>query len=96
LYLKEINGFVDSGYSDNEWFCFWAHDQIKEQNTNGYHPKDVIWFADHSLNLCVFGFHRLDKKIYTHYEKTDRLIFIANSFTEFIDVYLEDAFLLLR
>ncbi len=88
-YLTKINGFKDLD-SDESWFSFWSHTRIKDEN--GTHPKEVIWFADHSLSLCCFGFHKTDKKIYTHFDKQDEIILIANSFNEFIDIYLDNPY----
>jgi len=94
-YLTSVNGFVDFE-SDEAWFSFWSQARMREENEDGSHPKEIMWFSDHSINLCSFGFHKTDKKIYTHYQTIGGVEFIANSFTEFVDLYLEDAYLLLR
>ena len=91
-YLQKVNGFADFE-SDESWFSFWSHTRIKDENSST-HPKEVIWFADHSLNLCSFGFHKTDRKIYTHFDKQDKIMFIVNSFNEFIDIYLDNPYLL--
>lgn len=94
-YLQRANGFADFD-SDKEWFCFWEQKRIIEENNNSRHPKEVVWFADHSLNLCCFGFHRVDKKVYTHYDHRNELMHIADSFIEFVNLYLQDPYQLLR
>ena len=89
IYLKEINGFIDFD-SDNAWICFWDLQRIRIENSDESHPKDLVWFSDHSINLCSFGFHKIGKKIYTHFQHSEEIIFIANDFNEFIDMYLDD------
>lgn len=93
-YLKKVDGFKKFE-SDEAWFSFWSSTRMKEEN-EGSHPRNVIWFLDHSLNLCCFGFHRENKNIYTRYENSDDLVFVADSFSEFINLYLKDPYLLLR
>jgi hypothetical protein len=93
-YLQKANGFIGF-YADEAWFCFWSDTRIKEENKDGTHPGEVIWFADHSLNLCSFGFHKTDKKIYTHFDKQDKIMLIAESFNDFIDVYIDNPFRLI-
>jgi len=90
-YLQKINGFTDFD-GDDTMFTFWSHHRIIEENKNGSHPAQVIWFADHSLNLCTFGFHKTDRKVYTHFANTKELSFIADSFSSFIDIYLDDPY----
>lgn len=95
-YLKSINGFLNRGDLDNDLFSFWSDTRIIEENMNCRNSKDLICFADHSVNLCVFGFNREHGKIYIFFQKTNDKILIANSLSEFIDLYLKDAYLLLR
>lgn len=95
IYLTKVNGFVDFD-SDEAWFSFWSQSRMTEENQDGSHPQDVIWFSDHSINLCSFGFHKTDRKVYTHYQSIGGIECIANSFSEFIDSYLKDPYLLLR
>ena len=94
-YLTKVNGFVDFD-SDEAWFSFWSQTRMREENEDGSHPIDVIWFSDYSINLCSFGFHKTDKKVYTHYQTIEGIECVANSFSEFIDIYLQDPNLLLR
>lgn len=94
-YLTKVNGFVDFDL-DESWFSFWSHNRVREENKDGTHPKGVIWFSDYSINLCSFGFHKTDKKVYTHYQTIEGIECVANSFSEFIDAYLQDPNLLLR
>ena len=94
-YLKKVGGFVDFG-SDEAWFSFWSQNRMREENEEGSHPKDVIWFSDHSINLCSFGFHKTDRKVYTNYQTIGRMECVANSFMEFVDLYLENPYQLLR
>jgi hypothetical protein len=94
-YFTKFNGFADFD-SDEEWFSFWADTRIKEENEDGSHPKDVIWFCDHSINLCSFGFHKIDKKIYTHYQHNESIECVADTFYEFVEIYRKDPYLLLR
>lgn len=95
IYLTKINGFAEYD-SDEEFFSFWPDTRIKEENEDGSHPKDVIWFCDHMINLCSFGFHKTDKKIYTHYQHNESIECVADTFYEFIELYNKDPFLLLR
>lgn len=88
-YLKKINGFVDFD-SDEAWFSFWSQNRMEEENKDCSHPKEVIWFSDYSINLCSFGFHKMDKRVYTHYQTIEGIECVANSFSEFVDIYLED------
>jgi hypothetical protein len=90
-YLQKINGFKDFD-ADDTMFTFWSYQRIIEENENGSHPAQVIWFADHSMNLCTFGFHKTDKKVYTHFDKRKEIIFIADSFSSFLDIYLDDPY----
>lgn len=90
IYLKEINGFIDFD-SDQAWFCFWDLQRMRIENSDNSHPRDLIWFSDYSINLCSFGFHKIDKKVYTHFQHSDKILLIANDFDEFIDMYLADA-----
>lgn len=94
-YLTRSDGFVDFE-SDQEWFSFWSIDRMKKENTDNSHPQCVVWFSDYSINLCSFGFHKTDKKIYVHFQHIDGIECVANTFSEFIDVYLEDPIILLR
>ena len=93
-YLKRVNGFEDFD-ADNAWFSFWSVTRMMEENIDKWHPKSVIWFADHAINLCSFGFHKTDKKIYTHFDKSNEIFLIANSFNEFVSLYLLDAYQLI-
>lgn len=93
-YLKRVNGFVDFE-SDKAWFSFWSITRMKEENSDRSHPENVFWFSDHAINLCSFGFHTTDKKIYTHFEKSNEILLIANSFSEFVDLYLADPYQLI-
>jgi hypothetical protein len=90
-YITGINGFRDYS-SDEAWFCFWSLDRMKIENTDNSHPKDLVWFADHSINLCSFGFDKNDRKIYTHFDRSSEIIFIANNFNDFIELYLENPY----
>ncbi|MEI9943262.1 MAG: hypothetical protein WDN26_03500 [Chitinophagaceae bacterium] len=94
-YLTKVNGFEDFD-SDEAWFSFWSQNRIQEENGDASHPKEVIWFADYSINLCSFGFHKTDKKVYTHYQTIEGIECVTSSFSEFIDIYLQDPNLLLR
>jgi hypothetical protein len=94
IYLTEINGFIDYG-SDVAWFCFWDLDRMKIENSDASHPKELIWFSDHSINLCSFGFNKNDKKVYTHFDRSNDIIYIANNFSEFVDIYLDDPYKLI-
>jgi hypothetical protein len=94
-YLTNFNGFADFN-SDEEWFSFWGDSRIKLENEDGSHPSDVIWFCDHSINLCSFGFHKTDKKIYTHYQHRENIECVAKNFYEFVEIYRKDPYLLLR
>ena len=93
-YLGRVNGFEDFD-SDNAWFSFWSVTRMIEENIDKWHPKSVLWFADHAINLCSFGFHKTDKKIYTHFDKSNEIFLIANSFDEFVSLYLLDAYQLI-
>lgn len=90
-YLKKVNGFIDFDW-DSAMFTFWSDTRIKEENENGRHPKQVVWFADHSLNLCAFGLHKMDRKIYTHFDHQEKIMFIADSFSDFLGIYLDEPF----
>ena len=94
IYLTEINGFIDDS-SDEAWFCFWNLDKMKIENKDASHPKNLIWFSDHSINLCSFGFNKNDQKVYTHFDRRSEIIFIANNFSEFVDIYLDDPYKLI-
>lgn len=94
-YLAEVNGFEDSEW-DKACFSFWSLNRMYEENGDASHLKDVIWFADYMINLCSFGFHKVDGKVYTHYQAIDGIECVANSFSEFIDIYLQDPKLLFR
>ena len=93
---EEFDLFLCVLIEDEDWFSFWAQNRMREENEDGSHPKDVIWFSDHSINLCSFGFHKTDGKVYTHYQTIEGIECVANSFSEFIDLYLKDPYLLLR
>lgn len=94
-YLKNVNGFMDFD-SDEAWFSFWSQNRMQEENSDDSHPKNVIWFADYSINLCSFGFHKVDRKVYTHYQTIEGIECVASSFSEFIEMYMQDPNLLLR
>lgn len=94
-YLSRINGFKDYN-SDKEWFSFWSDSRIKIENEEGLLPSSVIWFCDHMINLCCFGFHKVDKKIYINYQHTESTECVADTFYEFIELYRKDPVLLLR
>ena len=94
-YLLKINGFVDFEW-DKNLFSFWSIDRMREENIDRYHSSDAIWFCDHSINLCSFGFGKTDNKIYTEYQTIGAFQPVANSFKEFISLYLKDSYLLLR
>lgn len=94
-YLTKADGFVDFD-SDEAWFSFWSQNRMRKENEDGSHPNDVIWFSDHAINLCSFGFHKTDRKVYTHYQTIEGIECVANSFSDFIDLYLEDPYLLLQ
>lgn len=94
-YMTKMNGFADFD-SDEAWFSFWSQNRMREENEDGSHPKDVIWFSDYLINICSFGFHKTDKKIYAHHQTIEGIEHVANSFSEFIDIYLQDPNLLLR
>jgi hypothetical protein len=85
-YLKTANGFEDFDW-DNAMFSFWSADRILEELGN-CHPEELVCFADHCINLCSFGHHREKEGIYIHYQHTEGLFLVANSFTEFIRLYL--------
>ena len=94
-YLTKHNGFEDFD-SDEEWFSFWADSRIKVENEDESHPREVIWFCDHAINLCSFGFHKIDKKIYTHYQHIEGIECVSKDFEEFIEMFRKDPYLLLR
>ena len=94
-YLNEIGGFFDDR-SDDAWFCFWNLNRMRDENKDNSHPKELIWFSDHSINLCCFGFHKDDQKIYTHFSRSKEIIFIANDFSEFVELYLENPYQLIK
>ncbi len=87
-YLKTANGFQNFD-SDDHWISFWSIDRIREE-LNDHHPKELICFSDYSINLCSFGFHRKNKKVYIHYQTIEGFKFLADSFHEFIDLYLDN------
>ena len=93
-YLNKVNGFID--YSSGEsWFSFWSLSRIKFECESKSHPEKFIWFADHSLNLCSFGFSKNDGKIYTHFDNSSDIMFITHSFHQFVRLYLEDPYQLI-
>lgn len=94
-YLSKVNGFINCDV-DKEMFSFWSDVRMKEENTDNSHPKEVIWFSDYSINLCSFGFHKVNRKVYIHYQTIAGIECVANSFEDFINVYLKDPVLLLR
>ncbi|WP_207532445.1 hypothetical protein [Desertivirga arenae] len=94
-YLLRINGFEDFEWDEN-LFSFWSLDRMREENSDGYHSSDAIWFCDHSINLCSFGFSKTDNKIYTEYQTLGAFQPVASSFDEFIRLYLKDPNSLLR
>ena len=77
------------------FFSFWSVTQIKIENCYNSHPENVIWFADHFISLCSFGQYKVDQKIYIHLDKSNELYLIANSFSEFVDLYLADPYQLI-
>jgi len=95
IYLEKVNGFDDLD-SDDSWFSFWSENRMREENQDNTHPQDAIWFSDYFINLCFFGFHKTDRKVYTHYQALAVFECVADSFSEFIDLYLKDPNLLLR
>jgi hypothetical protein len=88
-YLSAVNGFEDFD-SDNALFSFWSADRMREE-LGTYHPEELVCFADHCINLCSFGYHREKEGIYIHYQHMEGLSLVANSFTEFIRIYLVDS-----
>jgi hypothetical protein len=88
-YLRQINGLEDFEW-DKELFSFWSIDRIKSEYGD-CHPLELICFADYNINVCSYGFNIQDRKVYSHYQHTEGLHFISNSFTEFIDLYLNDS-----
>lgn len=93
-YLMRMNGFRDFD-SDQEWFSFWSTDRIQSE-LGDCHPLDLVCFADHSINLCTFGFHRKDKMVYIHYQHSDNVELVARTFTDFINTYSVESYQLLR
>lgn len=94
LYLTKLNGFEDFD-SDKAWFSFWSVDRIRKEYGD-CHPLELVCFADHSINLCSYGFHKTDKKVYIHFQTIEGIEVVADTFTEFINTYSVDPYNLLR
>ncbi|GAA4333901.1 SMI1/KNR4 family protein [Flaviaesturariibacter amylovorans] len=93
-YLAAVNG---SGQElDAEMFAFWSLDEIRANNTSGYYPTDHVWFADYFMNIFSYGFSRADGGIYIALEGKRVIDRLTGSFAGFLDLYLEDPFLLQR
>jgi len=87
-YLLEYNGFWDFD-SDNEFFSFWSIERIEVELND--HPSNLMCFSDYCINLCSYGINLNDGKIYSHFQHQNKLHFISNTFSEFVDLYLFDS-----
>ena len=94
-YLRRVNGFTDFDW-DEVLFSFWSTERIAQEATDG-HPAELLCFADHCINLGSFGFRRRnDSKIYLHYQHQEGFEAVADSFHDFLKIYLLDPFALLK
>jgi hypothetical protein len=88
-YMLQSNGLVDFEW-DNNMFSFWSAKRIA-QEAHDHHPPELICIADYCINLCSFGYHRHKTGIYIHYQTISGLVLVANSFTEFLKIYLANS-----
>jgi hypothetical protein len=94
-YLRQVNGFTDFDW-DEAMFSFWSTERIAQEAAHG-HPAELLCFADHCINLGSFGFRRRnDPKIYLHYQHQEGIEAVADSFHDFLKIYLLDPFSLLK
>lgn len=94
-YLLKLDGFVENEW-DFEMISFWSVEKMRSENLDNYHPSSLLCFADYSINVCSFGFNKMDRKIYTHFQGSNELIFIADSFSEFVDIYINNSLDLIK
>ncbi|SFQ82046.1 hypothetical protein SAMN04515668_4723 [Hymenobacter arizonensis] len=78
-------------------FSFWSTERIA-QEVDGSHPTELLCFADYCINLSSFGFsrHQNDPRIYLHYQHEKGREAVADSFHDFLKIYLHDPEMLLR
>jgi hypothetical protein len=82
-YLLQVNGMVDFEW-DKEMISFWSIDRMRREFDEV--PSTPVCFADFLISSHAYGFYPNEEKVYTNYGPDS----IANSFTEFIDLYLND------
>ncbi|WP_207435375.1 SMI1/KNR4 family protein [Sabulibacter ruber] len=87
LYLKQANGLEDFEW-DIEMISFWSAQRIENEFPD--QPATLICFADYLINSHTFGFNRETKKIYVSYWGLNLIEPFADSFTEFISIYLNE------
>lgn len=94
-YLRRVNGVANFAW-DDALFSFWSTERILQEVADGYQPADLLCFADHCISACVFGFHRRrnDQKIYRHHQHQEGLEVVADSFLDFLRIYLQNSFAL--
>jgi hypothetical protein len=94
-YLYQMNGCVEFEW-DKDLFCFWSTTRIIRELAD--HPADLICFADYSINAGSFGFQRTqpDPCIYLHFQTVPGRWVVADSFADFLSIYLANPNSLLR
>lgn len=82
-YLSEINGMEDFEW-DADMISFWSIERIKKEFDE--YPSTPIRFADYLISSHAYGFMPNDDSVYTDYSPQP----VADSFAEFIHLYLTD------
>ena len=86
-YLEKVNGLEDFEW-DGEMISFWSAQRMENEFPD--QPATMVCFADYLINSHTFGFDRETKKIYVSYWGVNLIEPFADSFTEFVDIYLNE------